>query len=265
MTDTPSYTSAAVSVVAPTDSRYGGMQMLVIEHETAERGRFDRSFSALFNPTQLSTETAIAWTPKPAIEPTGGAPKLVPPAASGPTSLALELFFDTSLRNPADGSLARASASLINQAQRLLTASDVPSGTNVLALTSRVFALSRIVDRLRRPPLCRLWWGRNFIICGVLTRLQQDFQRFHPDGTPIRARLACTFTEHSDPAALTPALPRSAKDVLFHRVVRGDTLSRLAATYLGDATAWRLIAGANAILDPLKLVPGRVLMIPKRS
>ena len=48
-----------------------------------------------------------------------------------------------------------------------------------------------------------------------------------------------------------------------HIVVKGDTLSKLAAQYFGDASLWRLIWEANPQLtDPNRLVVGQELIIP---
>jgi nucleoid-associated protein YgaU len=45
----------------------------------------------------------------------------------------------------------------------------------------------------------------------------------------------------------------------------GDTLTGLAATFLGDAGRWRDIARANNLDDPLDLSPGTPLLIPSAT
>ena len=42
----------------------------------------------------------------------------------------------------------------------------------------------------------------------------------------------------------------------------GDRLDLIAWEEYGDSTRWRLIADANGLLDPLRLQPGRVIVIP---
>jgi nucleoid-associated protein YgaU len=44
--------------------------------------------------------------------------------------------------------------------------------------------------------------------------------------------------------------------------VAGDSLALLAWREYGDATAWRAIAEANGIDDPMALVPGTELVVP---
>ena len=45
-------------------------------------------------------------------------------------------------------------------------------------------------------------------------------------------------------------------------LVEGETLSKLAHEYLGDPGAWRDIAEANGIDDPINLRPGMQIVIP---
>lgn len=46
------------------------------------------------------------------------------------------------------------------------------------------------------------------------------------------------------------------------KVVKGDTLSQMAKDYYGDASKWKLIAKANGIKDPKKLMPGTDIVFP---
>lgn len=66
------------------------------------------------------------------------------------------------------------------------------------------------------PKICRIIWGQNLVFIGVLTTLTQTFTYFAPDGTPLRVKLHCIFTEwpRSRPAvgAGTPDEPPAARD-----------------------------------------------------
>ena len=90
------------------------------------------------------------------------------------------------------------------------------------------------------------------------------------EGTPLRLQpAAATGTAASPPKELAPrsASARSATpgtESRSHRVAKGDTLSRIAARYLGDATRWREIQRLNAITDPASLSEGTTLKIPDR-
>ena len=48
----------------------------------------------------------------------------------------------------------------------------------------------------------------------------------------------------------------------MHTVVVGDTLQQLAWQEYGDAGAWRPIAAANGLDDPMRLRPGSTLLLP---
>jgi nucleoid-associated protein YgaU len=49
-----------------------------------------------------------------------------------------------------------------------------------------------------------------------------------------------------------------------HKVKKGDTLSKLAARYLGDATRWREIQRLNDISDPTAVREGATLKLPEK-
>ncbi|NLG68688.1 MAG: LysM peptidoglycan-binding domain-containing protein [Firmicutes bacterium] len=47
-----------------------------------------------------------------------------------------------------------------------------------------------------------------------------------------------------------------------YRVQRGDTLWLIAQRFYGDPTAYTLIAQANGLSDPHRLVAGQELLLP---
>jgi nucleoid-associated protein YgaU len=59
-------------------------------------------------------------------------------------------------------------------------------------------------------------------------------------------------------AVAAPAGPRT------YTVQAGDTLADIAVLFYGAPEAWRQITAANPGLDPAKLAPGTVLVIPPR-
>jgi nucleoid-associated protein YgaU len=62
----------------------------------------------------------------------------------------------------------------------------------------------------------------------------------------------------SVPAGDAPLAPRT------YTVVKGDTLSKIAKQFYGDANKWRRIHEANrdVIKDPDRIFPGQVFKIP---
>jgi nucleoid-associated protein YgaU len=48
-------------------------------------------------------------------------------------------------------------------------------------------------------------------------------------------------------------------------VKRGQSLATIASAEYGDPRAWRIIADANGIDNPLRLAPGTRLLLPART
>lgn len=63
-------------------------------------------------------------------------------------------------------------------------------------------------------------------------------------------------------AARPAALPSPQPDDVLHRVVPGDTLIGLSATYLDPAWGWRPLQRLNRVADPRRLQPGSMLRLP---
>jgi hypothetical protein len=116
-----------------------------------------------------------------------------------------------------------------------------------------------------RPPVCRLSWGSvGVFFQGVLERLEQQFTLFMEDGTPVRAKSACTFKEwRTNYDDLNRQATESSDVAKIRTLKRGETLSSVAAEEYRDPGLWRAIADENGIDDPLFIVPGTVLLIPK--
>jgi hypothetical protein len=115
-----------------------------------------------------------------------------------------------------------------------------------------------------RPPWVVFHWGDFHSFKSVVSDLDLTFEYFSSTGTPLRARARVTLTQYQEDMAFGPQNPTSGtpRPHRVHRVQPGETLDRIAALHLGDATNWRSIAEANGIEDPLALRPGRLLAIP---
>lgn len=224
----------------------GGAQALgrlKIFHQTSKGSDYVGEISALFNPNRLAFSGQVPFESRVN---TAAGPDATNIELTGfnyqPTTLQISLFFDTSeaTQGPAQTGDDR---------------------RNVLAHTSRIVALLRPLPGGNHPPRCLLRWGRYQILKGVLTSLSQEFTRFLPDGTPVRATLQCTFTQDdSDPRQQDSAGP-SGRPRLY-LVNRGDTLQSIAAVQYGKPDRWRDIALANNITNPRRLIPHRILKLP---
>jgi LysM repeat protein len=128
--------------------------------------------------------------------------------------------------------------------------------------TSQIFNLLAIDSDLHTPPVLRVTWGTLDFRC-VLAKVSQKFIRFFNDGRPGRARLTVTFNEYLDAATQVAQANLQSPDFSkSYTVKQGDTLSSIAGSYYEDATKWRPIALANAIVNPRSIVPGEEIQIP---
>ncbi|GHC44385.1 CIS tube protein [Streptomyces cinnamoneus] len=119
-------------------------------------------------------------------------------------------------------------------------------------------------ERPASAPWVRLEWGRSLstAFLALVTEVSATYTRFDADGTPLRAE--CTLNLEEAGGATPRQNPTSGADgpVGTHRVAAGDTLPSVAWSAYGDPARWRVVARANDIDDPERLVLGSVLVLP---
>ena len=114
-------------------------------------------------------------------------------------------------------------------------------------------------------------WGTAFQAVVQIKQISATYVRFDAKGEPTRAqvtlKLQLVKDNAPDPAPGGTKNPTSGgiegRGTL--QVIEGDTLPLLARQHYGDAGAWRELASANAIDDPLRVRPGRQLYLPAPS
>lgn len=118
-------------------------------------------------------------------------------------------------------------------------------------------------NKKAEPPQVAFEWG-VFKFVAVITSMTQKFTLFTREGTPVRANVDVTFTQHIDRNDYDKQNPTSGGGPVkqVRTVVKGDRLDMIAADVYGDATRWRTIAEFNQISNPLSLRPGQELVIP---
>jgi nucleoid-associated protein YgaU len=114
------------------------------------------------------------------------------------------------------------------------------------------------------PPEVAFEWGVFFFVA-VITDMTQKFTMFTKEGTPVRAKVDVTFTQHIDRNDYPKQNPTSGggPQEEVRRLIAGDRLDLIAAEVYGDATKWRLIAERNHMINPLGLRPGQYIIIPQ--
>lgn len=82
-----------------------------------------------------------------------------------------------------------------------------------------------------------------------------------------KALLAIGNTEGIAEVEDTIEVAEAAPEAEFHTVESGDTLSKIAKEYYGDAMKYPMIFEANKpmLSDPDKIYPGQVLRIPEET
>ena len=192
-----------------------------------------------FNPNSLQLRKSTEWRRTPSRM--AGESALPEFVGSGPRELSLEVFLDATSKH--DDS--------VEQAVEKLMKGCVPTPAS-------------LARKKPASPWVRFEWGsaRTTSFDGVLSSLSVTYSLFDVDGKPLRATCSLSIEEASvDPPGQNPTSgARTARST--HTVVAGDSLPLLAWREYGDATAWRAIAEANGIDDPMALAPGAELVVP---
>jgi hypothetical protein len=197
----------------------------------------------LFNPAELQLQLKNNWSSDPM---PGGVTPTLRYSGSGTGILRLTLFFDTT-----------------------------DTGKAVTTYTSKLVGLLEVDTKLpgsssatnnARPQWVVFHWGDFHSFKAVVASVDLAFEYFSSTGTPLRARAGLVLAQYEEDMAFGSQNPTSGtpRPHRVHRVQPGETLDRIAAVHLGDATGWRVIAQANGIEDPLALRPGSLLAIPEQ-
>jgi phage tail protein X len=191
-----------------------------------------------FNPKEYSVDRSSNWSAKPATaDPDGTKSEFL---NAQPRSMKLEMFFDgTELRNPV--ALRRDIA---------------------LLFTTTVPHPSTIRRPPPSPPFVIFAWGMTRSFVAFVKQLGVKYTMFLPDGTPVRATANLTLEEIPPKALAQNPTSGGAGTLRTHTVVDGDSLQSLAYREYGSPAAWRAIAEANGIDDPLRLPAGSSLLMP---
>jgi hypothetical protein len=198
----------------------------------------------LFNPENFSLSMQNSWNSEAR---PGQDVQVAQFTGASAGTLSLTLFFDTT-------DTGSDVTSYTNQLQQLMAIDPSLQGT-------------KSTSNNQRPPWVKFCWGNFQSWPAVITSLSLTFEYFSSSGTPLRARASLSLQQYTDPNRLPRQNPTSGtpRPHRVHRVQRGETLDRIAAQHLGKATAWRAIADANGLDDPLALAPGRYLAIPANT
>ncbi len=190
-----------------------------------------------FNPTELSVSKASSWERE-----TGtGNKKSGPPQYKGPlpSKLSLEMFFDAS--DTQDNSVVKSVEQLLSCCVPTVASHQKDKGS---------------------PPWVLFRWGGLTGFLAYVSSVTAKYTLFAPSGLPIRAICTVALEEIAGEAPRQNPTSGGLVPRRVHVLVEGDNLAMLAYREYGDAARWRAVADLNGIDDPMRLRPGRTLLLP---
>lgn len=132
----------------------------------------------------------------------------------------------------------------------------------VTDVTQKIVKALYISGTDHRPPLVSFQWG-NLDFQGFLTSVSETYTMFDSDGKPIRCKMDLTIKEAGNTTLSTAKEPFSSPDrSKWTTLTDSMSLWQIAYDEYGDAEAWRLIAKANGITNPLHVKSGQIIKIP---
>jgi nucleoid-associated protein YgaU len=190
-----------------------------------------------FNPRELSMSKKAKWNRQAHRDaPNSGIPQF---GGAEPASIDVEMFLDAS---------TKMDDKVVKTVKKLFECC-VPTADSIQGRTAS-------------PPWVVFRWGDKISFPGYVSSVSVKYTLFTPTGTPVRATCTLKIEEiRGEPPKQNPtsgALVASHS----HRVVAGDTLPSVAFRRYGDATAWRVLAEANEIDDPMRVPVGAMLLVP---
>jgi hypothetical protein len=245
----------------PEQSKLERAELRELDAEFKEPINRDKWVKVQFNPETLKVTFANQLNqPSGAGDKTGPATRLF--VGAGTTKLALQLWFDVTVTDPAS-----------------------PPVDDVRKLTERVayYITPRPIEQNASggraggkgdqkpafaPPAVRFVWG-SFQFDGVVEQLEETLDFWSSDGRPLRASVSLALSQQKitayafNPEKASGAASGAAAGATpgtrpLAQAVEGATLPGLAAAS-GRAGSWQAIAQANGIEDALRLTPGQLV------
>jgi hypothetical protein len=116
---------------------------------------------------------------------------------------------------------------------------------------------------IHRPNYLKIVWGTLQVKRCVLKSASITFKLFKPDGIPMRAVIAATFTDNSDDQTRVALAQDQSADLSHVRVVQaGDNLPGMCERIYGDPRRYVDVAAANRLDEFRNLTPGTRLLFP---
>lgn len=116
---------------------------------------------------------------------------------------------------------------------------------------------------IHRTHYLKVAWGTLQIKRCVLKSASIAYKLFKPDGVPLRAVIAATFSDNSDDSTRVAIAQDSSVDLTHVRLVKaGDTLPGLCEAIYGEPRMYVEVARANGLDNFRALQAGQQLRFP---
>lgn len=110
-------------------------------------------------------------------------------------------------------------------------------------------------------PLLTFTWGLSKWDVKLMSA-EITYTRFSTQGVPIRAQVSLKCISTVNPPAHTNPTSGGLPGRRSHTVIAGESLPHIAMANYGQPGAWRAVAAANGIEDPLRVRPGALIYLP---
>ena len=137
----------------------------------------------------------------------------------------------------------------------------VESGAPSTATTSKEGDGATKVSAKGTAKEIELKLGAGLSATVFLKSVTAKYLRFTKTGLASRADVDLTFQAKRKPKPNTNPTSGGRPGGTIHTTTTGDSLAGIAVSAYGTPSAWRDIAEANGIDDPMRLPPGRVLFL----
>ncbi|MBK9983954.1 MAG: hypothetical protein IPP15_16570 [Saprospiraceae bacterium] len=116
---------------------------------------------------------------------------------------------------------------------------------------------------IHRPNFLLLIWGSEIRFRCVLKNLDINFTLFHPDGTPIRAKITATFLDYVVEEERLAAERKQSPDLThYQKTTQSDRLDLMTNRIYNNPKYLLQVAKVNSLTTLRTLTPGTELYFP---
>ncbi|WP_139229133.1 CIS tube protein [Algoriphagus aquimarinus] len=116
---------------------------------------------------------------------------------------------------------------------------------------------------IHEPNYVKIFWGTQFLFQGRLKTWQPTYTMMDPDGTPLRAEIACVFIYSITPKKKALLENKNSSDLTHIREVKmGDHLPAMCYKIYGESKYYIQVARYNGISNFRSILPGDQIIFP---